>query len=351
MSVTLTRIAELAKVSKSAVSIALNGKPGVSDETRALILRIARETGYVQRPRASAPRQKSIRIIAVADGDILDAQFSRSPFLLELVNVIQHATELAGYACVVSTLSAQDLWGEWARTEAAVRSDGVLLLGTNLDCDQLTELCKDHPALVVVDTIEDLVPVNMVAMNSRQGAALAAEHLVALGHTRIGLGRCSTRISNFRAREESFGAALSRHGIALDKDMIFRLPSSIEGAMTEFGHQLAGQRELPSAIFCENDYMAIGVVKALTMAGWRVPDDVSVVGFDDIGEASIIAPELTTIHAPRGRIAELAVDRLLAILKGDTGAPVKHIVDVELVVRRSTAPYSGKPAAPGRRPA
>ena len=89
-------------------------------------------------------------------------------------------------------------------------------------------------------------------------------------------------------------------------------------------------------MFCENDYIAIGVVKALTGAGLRVPDDVSVVGFDNINETSIVTPELTTIHAPRERIAQLAVNRLLALMKGDSGAPIKQIIDVELVVRQST---------------
>jgi LacI family transcriptional regulator len=333
----LEKIAQLANVSKSAVSIALNGKPGVSDETRAEILRIARETGYIQRSRSHAGRAKTIRILAVAEGDIVRANFSNSPFFVELVEQAQRATELAGYACVVSTISLQDAIAELSRIEAALPSAGVLLLGTNLESGLVTELCRESAGTVVIDALDELLPVNSVVMNNRQGACLAANHLVDLGHRRIGLGRCVTRIANFAAREEAFVQRLAERGIQLEKRDIFALPSAIEGAQTAFAKAIAERRDdLPSAIFCENDYMAIGLVRAFLAAGLRVPEDVSIVGFDDINEAVIVTPELTTIRVDRDRIAQLAVARLLALLRGEAGMPIKQIIDVRLIVRRST---------------
>ena len=333
----LAKIAELANVSKSAVSIALNGKPGVSEATRAEILRIARETGYVQRPRQLASTAKTIRILAVVEGNIVNADFSRSPFFVELVDCIQKATELAGYACVVSTVPLQDARSELARIEGALPSAGFLLLGTNLAGDQVTELCRAGRASVVVDTLDELLPVNMVVMNNRQGALLAADHLVGLGHRRIGLGRCTTRISNFRAREQGFMEGLANHGLVLGPESVLPLPPSIEGSQAIFSQYISERRaELPTALFCENDYMAIGVVKALVGAGIRVPAEVSVVGFDDIGEASVVTPELTTVHVAKDQIARFAVERLLAIMTADAGMPTKQIIDVDLVVRQST---------------
>ena len=333
----LHKIAKLANVSKSAVSIALNGKPGVSEATRAEILRIARETGYVQRPRPRSDKAKTIRILAVVEGNIVGTDFSRSPFLMELVARIQKATELAGYACVVSMVPLQDADAELTRIEAALPSAGTLLLGTNLSSEQVTKLCRYGAASVVVDTLDELLPVNMVVMNNRQGALLAAEHLVRLGHRRIGFGRCETRIANFQMREQGFFQGLANHGLAVSPDAVFALPSSIEGSQAAFARYLEERgADLPSAIFCENDYMAIGVVRALLGAGFSVPGDMSVVGFDDIGEASVVTPELTTVHVAKDQIAQLAVERLLAIMKDGAGVPIKQIVDVDLVIRQST---------------
>jgi DNA-binding LacI/PurR family transcriptional regulator len=334
----LAKIAQIANVSKSAVSIALNGKPGVSEVTRAEILRIARETGYVQRARPRADKAKTIRILAVVEGNIVSADFSRSPFFVELVARIQKATELAGYACVVSMVPLQDANAELTRIEAALPSAGLLLLGTNLNSGQVTELCRHGTASVVVDTLDELLPVNMVVMNNRQGALLAAEHLMRLGHRHIGFGRCETRIANFQMREQGFIRGLANHGLVVAPHSVFPLPSSIEGSQAAFARYLEERRgDLPTAIFCENDYMAIGVVRALAGAGLSVPGDVSVVGFDDIGEASVVTPELTTVHVAKDQIARFAVERLLAIMQGETGTSIKQIVDVDLVIRQSTA--------------
>lgn len=335
----LAKIAQLANVSKSAVSIALNGKPGVSDETRAEILKIAQKTGYIQRPRPQASSVKTIRILAVTEGDIVNANFSNSPFFIELMERIQRATELAGYACVVSTVPLQDALTELTRIEAALPSAGILLLGTNLDPGIVTALCRMGGATVVVDALDEWLPVNAVVMNNRQGARLAVDHLADLGHRRVGFGRCVTRIPNFIAREQGFADSLAAHGIGLATEDVFALPSSVDGAQAAFSRIVAERAgNLPTAVFCENDYMAIGVVKALLAAGRRVPEDVSIVGFDDISEARIITPELTTVRVERDRIAQLAVERLLALLRGDAGVPIKQIVDVSLVIRSSTRP-------------
>ncbi len=336
----LARIAELANVSKSAVSLALNGKPGVSGATRARVLRIARELGYAHRSMVSAAPGGLVRVLACAEGEVVSARFAEMPFFSNLVGHIQEAAGQSGHTCVVSTIPLANAVEELARMETLVPSAGLLLLATNLQVGEMRAIGEGRRKLVLVDALDETLPFDVVVMNNRQGAALAARHLVALGHRRIGYGRCGTRVLNFEARERGFTDALSLEGLTLGAADVFALPPSIEGSQQAFTLQLEQRRrDLPTAIFCDNDYMAIGLIRALTSAGIAVPGRISVVGFDDIPEAGVITPELTTIHVAKDQIARAAVERLLELMEDDDQErpAVKQLIDTRLVVRASTA--------------
>lgn len=336
----LAKIAKLANVSKAAASMALNGKPGVSGATRARVLRIARELGYRHRGLATAAPSKLVRVLACAEGEIVNARFASMPFFLKLVGHIQEAAGASGYGCVVSTVSLASAVEELAKMETTVPSAGLLLLGTNLSVAEMSALGEGRPKLVIVDAFDENLPFDTVVMNNRQGANLAARHLLSLGHRRIGYGRCSARVLNFEARERGLVEALAAEGVTVAPGDVYALPPAIEGAQQAFGTLLEQRRgDLPTAIFCDNDYLAVGVIRALGAAGVPVPGRVSVVGFDDIPEASLITPELTTIEVAKDQIARAAVERLLQLMADEGGGslPVKQIIDTRLVARASTA--------------
>jgi len=336
----LAKIAKLANVSKSAVSMALNGKPGVSGATRARVLRIAREIGYTPRSVGAGVSNKVVRLLACVEGEVVSASFARMPFFLKLIEHIQEAASSSGYGCVVSTVPLASAVEELAKVETTMHSAGLILLGTNLRVPEMRAIGEGRPKLVVVDAFDEVLPLNMVVMNNRQGANLAAQHLLALGHRRVGYGRCATRVLNFEAREKGFLDVLASQDLAVDAADFFALPASIEGAQKAFSAAIEGRRkDLPTAIFCESDYLAVGVVRALANAGVAVPEQISVVGFDNIPESSLVTPELTTVHVAKDQIAHTAVERLLELMDEDEKdhSAVKQIIDTRLVERASTA--------------
>lgn len=285
---------------------------------------------------AQAPG-KSVRVLACTEGDVVGAGFTNMPFFLELVGHIQDMAGLTGHACIVSAVPLSNYAEELARIETSLPSGGLLLLATNFSATQMVAICEGRRNLVVVDAFDELLPFNTAVMNKRQGGVTTARHLVSLGHRRIGYGRCRTGVLNFEARERGFYDGLSAHGLNVDPEDCFLLPPTIEGAQAGFAAAIGSKKEdLPTAIFCENHYLAIGVIKAATNSGVSVPRRLSVVGFDNIPEASVISPKLTTIHVAKDQIARVAVERLCALMEDDDQMILKQIIDTNLLVRAST---------------
>jgi DNA-binding LacI/PurR family transcriptional regulator len=162
--------------------------------------------------------------------------------------------------------------------------------------------------------------------------------LVRLGHRRIGYEQSNFRIRNFDLRKEGFLQALKEHGLSvLEQDYFSMLPTVISSSQEDFKKEIAKRlNDLPTALFCESDYIAISLIKSLTELNIRIPDDISVIGFDNIHEASIISPELTTVHVYADKMASLAVDRILEMLENNReGRKMKYIVDTEIYERNS----------------
>jgi LacI family transcriptional regulator len=174
-----------------------------------------------------------------------------------------------------------------------------------------------------------------VDVDNRAGGALATEHLIKLGHHRIAyVGKPS--LTSSQDRREGYRAALEQHGIPLDESLITVAEGSSERHGYEATQRLLKAERLPSAIFLANDLMAIGALKALTECGKRVPQDVSLVGFDDVPMGEYVAPPLTTVHQPAFEKGVRATELLIQCLEGDE-PPRSETLPVKLVVRKSTA--------------
>ena len=161
-----------------------------------------------------------------------------------------------------------------------------------------------------------------------------------IGHRRFGYLASNVRNANFEERQQGFLAALREYGLAIRQEDIFTaaptLLSSQEELRMQVQQYMQSSRALPSALFCECDYMAISAMKTIAELGMRVPDEVSIVGFDNITEAMIVSPELTTVHVEKERMAQLAVDVLIESLERETSITIKTKVDTRLVVRLSS---------------
>lgn len=343
-------IARLAGVSKSAVSLALSGKPGIGAETRERIIAIAKEHGYLPKNRNALRAQPSrtITFLAFANSGIVHEQYYQQPFFRELIHYIEERSRNKGYSLVFATVDIRSFEQDIRALAEEKRDDGIILLGTNLDKNQIGDIADllSSP-LVVLDTSFETLPVHFVQINNIMGAYQAGTHLVSLGHRHIGYIASNIRMRNFDDRRQGFHAALRDGGLEVDEASIFQVAptilSSQEALKSQLTAYLAAGRTLPTAFFCECDYIAISAIKTLGELGFRIPEDVSVVGFDNISESVIVSPELTTVHVDKERMAHMAVDLLIQSIEADPAVKMKIMVDTQLIERlSSSAPSRAK---------
>ncbi|MBU9711224.1 LacI family DNA-binding transcriptional regulator [Evansella tamaricis] len=331
-------IAKLANVSVSAVSLALNGKPGISEATREKIVKISREHGYTTRSIAKKEEyisSKVVKFVACTGASIVSEKYETLPFFTELIHDFSEKIKEKGYSLMVSTINIQDFHKEISLLGDDPAGNGIILLGTNLNYEQISFANEKINNLVVIDTCFETLNVDFVVMNNLLGAYLVALYLVENGHTSIGYVESDSRIYNFDMRKRAFYQALDERGLTIDKEYIFKIKPTDISAQDNFIKRIDNLSTLPTALFCECDYMAISIIKALSEVGIHVPQDISVIGFDDIREAQIIHPELTTIHVPKYTIASMAVERLIEKIENETKDSLKILVDTDLVERNS----------------
>ncbi|MGX6979373.1 LacI family DNA-binding transcriptional regulator [Vagococcus elongatus] len=308
----LEDIAHLANVSKSAASLALNGKPGVSEKTRARVLKIAKENNYVPlRKHMKIDETKlKIRFVACTNENVITDDYDQLPFFKELLSYITTEVGNNHHILTSNNLSKNNLFNELVSLENANPSDGILLLGTNLTSTHIAPVNKYFKNLVVLDTQCSNLDCNTVTMNSYQGGLYATKFLLDMGHENIGYIKGLPRINNFYDRRRGFKDALKFNHLSPNKLPKFYLPAMDIKVISKNREQFSLFVEGLTAIFCENDYIAISAIKTLKNLGYRIPEDISVIGFDDIFECRVMSPELSTIHVPIKEIAKEAISMI-----------------------------------------
>ncbi|AHI55530.1 LacI family DNA-binding transcriptional regulator [Listeria ivanovii] len=338
----LEDIARLANVSKSAVSLALNGKTGVSEETRLHILKIVEENNYIPLRNTNKKRQKKsvIRFIACKSPDLITDQYQTLPFFSELLSYLSAEITSYPYELIISTFDATTILEELAEAEKEQTSAGLILLGTNLGAEEISRVQQVYPKIVILDTHHPHIPANFVSINNFLGGYTAADYLLQLSHKKIGYVMGLPRIKNFEERKSGFFTRLKEAEITISKQHIFHLPAMQIQEDPSVKEAIAQLPELPSAIFCENDYMAISMIKMLQSQSIKVPEQISVLGFDNINESKVITPELTTVHVKKRDIAEQTLALLSKQIKADAKFETRQIqVNTSLIERTSCIPF------------
>jgi LacI family transcriptional regulator len=336
----IEEIAKMAQVSKAAVSLALNGKAGVSSETREKILKIVKETGYAHRSlihtNPAASNQRIIRFIAFTNSGILTNEYEKQTFFSELLHYVEDQCRNSGYSLLFTSVNMENFFQEVEKLEKDQESSGLILLGTNLTQQQIHFIAEQQPNFVVLDTCFENLSIDFVAINNVLGAYQAGEYLLQLGHRNIGYAQSVSRMYNFDMRQKGFTTALQEQEVQIAENHIFNFPPANVSSLEEFKQHITKlKNNLPTAIFCECDYIAISVIKSLTELGIRVPHDISVIGFDNISEARIITPELTTIHVEKDQLASIAVKKLIQLIEDPSVIRTKTFLDTKLVERQS----------------
>jgi len=327
---TIKDVAKLAGVSTSTVSHVLNETRFVSEETTKRVQEAVRELSY--RPSSIARSLKSQRTKTLG----MLVTTSRNPFFAEVVNEVERRCYERGY-----TLFLCNTEGNVERMEASLdaleekRVDGLLLLcgEVNDDIINLLEAERSVP-IVIFDWGPESDNVDRIYDNSTEGAKLATEYLIEMGHTEIG---CATGPKGRRSSDErlsGFRAAMAGAGLAVRDEWIVEGDYECEGGVAVM-RKLHALAEKPTALFVCNDMMAIGALSEAALLGVRVPEHLSVVGYDDIYMTNFSAPPLTTVVQPKGEIAARAVDALIERLDSKRTKGVVIKVEPKLVVRHS----------------
>ncbi len=331
---TLEEVARLAGVSRSTVSRVINNRPNVRPETRERVQQAIHQSGYRPHPVARSLVTKCTQIIGMAIPEAVTTLFT-DPFFPLLLRGATETCNAHHYQLLLSLFN--DPAGREEMYQRVLRHgylDGVLVASTSLDDPLISNLLRDQIPFVSVGRHTDK-RVHYVDVDNVSGARVAVEHLIRLGHRRIATITGRLDMIAGQDRLEGYRQALQARSIPVEEDLI------VEGDFSESSGVMGMQRLLPAspdAVFVASDMMAIGTLKALRQAGWQVPHDVALIGFDDIPAASVIEPALTTVRQPIERLGSMAVDLLLSVLENSSEeeAPAHRIIlPTELVIRAS----------------
>lgn len=325
-------IAKLAGVSTATVSRALNRSSLVNPETRERIENLARSLKYSVNVGASNLRLQRNRTVAVVlPFDSITRQHVSDPFFVSMLGSLADALTARGYDMLLSRIDAErlDLAGDLA---ASGRAIGVILIGQWHHHDQINELAARHSPIVVWGAHLPQQLYCTVGCDNIAGGMLATEHLIANGHRRIAFFG-DVELPEVGHRFEGYERALANHNIAAVADLIHHTPF-VEGGAQRTVTKLLDKKTRFDAIFATSDMLAMEAISALRDRGLHVPNDVAVVGYDDIVLARFCHPALTTIRQPLSDGAEAMVDALLKIVDGQR--PKAQILPTELIVRESS---------------
>ncbi|MER7273219.1 substrate-binding domain-containing protein [Dactylosporangium sp. NPDC000244] len=333
--VTLEDVAQAAGVSKATASKVLNKRPNVDPRTRAKVEETITALGYVP---STGPREPQTETVVDVVFDSMVSMYS-----LQVLGGILTASRELGVEIAVDVLDREGRPGlplsdAWLLRAAARRRLGVIVVSLALTAGQVRTVDELGLPLVSVDLTGAFgTGLASVAATNFAGGTQATEHLVALGHRRIGFAGLPAEIAASRERLHGYRNALELAGIEADPALVVHGGFTAE-AGCRMAIELLTRPDPPTAIFAACDGAALGVFEAARRLGRRVPQDLSIVGFDDIEPAKLSSPPLTTVHQPIADMGRVAVRTLHTIARGGTPDSMHVQLATHLVVRESTAP-------------
>jgi LacI family transcriptional regulator len=327
--VTIVDVAHAAGVSRAAVSLVLRDKPGVGFEARQRVTQAMHDLGYVYNRGAANLRQARSSVVGMIINDLTN------PFFAELAIGIERTLSIAGYIPFIAN-TAESIVSQAAHIRS-MREHGavgiILSPAFGTDADELSQLASDFPVVLAVRRIAG-APLAYAVSENELGARRATQHLISLGHRRIAFvgGRSPAVVRDERLA--GYRAGLAAHNIAPDPTLVIESMPTRIGGLDAMNAALA-MGAPPSAVLCFNDIVAIGAMIAVSRRGLTVGKDVGIVGFDDIAEATLVVPPLTTIAVNGQTLGEHAARLLLDQVRDGPQAIGTYVGDARLVVRGS----------------
>ena len=332
----LKDIANIANVSTTTVSLVLNNRSGVGKEKREYITKLLIENGYKINYQKPNDDKRSIRFLKYHRHSLLVE--GNPGFVNQIIDAAEKESRVLGYNLIITSFEQKHI-PEVMEMVSHDPLDGIIFLGTELEAADLEYLKKIDAPMVVVDNFLDYEDFNCVDMNNTHAIFSAIEHLVQLGHERIGFLFNSIPSRNCIARRDAYEHSVKYFKLKYDPSLIFSVHPTLSGAYESTLELLKTGVKFPGALVANNDSIALGALKAFKEYDLRIPEDISIVGFDGIPFSAISDPPLTTIGVSCRDIGIWTV-RLLDDKINYPNSPITKIqIGTSLIVRGSTARY------------
>lgn len=357
MPVTLQDVAEKAGLSPSTASRVLNGKSEkyrISEASEQRVLDAARELGYKPNLLARSLRRQETLSVGLVVPDL------SNPFFAHVTSSIQRSAHQAGYNLIVcSTDERLKLEVEHIDLLLSKRVDGLIVMPVGQEYRHLQRLLDEGKPLVLLDRHFEELDACCVTVDNSRAAFEATEHLIEHGHERIGLVQGLPHTSTNRDRKQGYVDALQKHGLPVDDRLTAGRDFGAQSGYEAAG-RLLGADEPPSALFALGERLTLGTLRAISEAGLQVPEDISLVSFDDVDFAPFVAGSLTAVAQPREAMGEAAVDVLIDLMQNspkedhaggpeDRQKPSRPVLQPHLIVRGSVAAPASPPSVPAGR--
>lgn len=334
-------IARAAAVSPATVSLVLNGKPGVKADTRQRVAQLLSENGYEIRQTGTS--KQTVRLMFLRYCGTRHEQFDpRYDFFVEIMNGIEYQAAEYGFQLSIANADAASL--EAAIRSAAETFSGILLFGSELEQETAPLLEQSPCPLIAIDAHFPSCPIHCINIDNEGGIFQAVRYLQKLGHKKIGYLTSAAGNGAIPTRLHSFQSALTEYGLSYFPEYTFSLPPHLKLAAEQMEKILNGHPPLPTAFAAANDSLTLGAMQALQQSGRRIPEDISLVGFDDAYLTSMSSPPLTSVSVPKEMIGRTAVRQMKHLLDCPDDSTVYKIqLCTKLIERQSAgAPSSQK---------
>lgn len=329
---TIRELAEIANVSPATVSLVLNNKKGVAEETRKRVLELFEEYHYPVHRKNMTPTKNILFLKYMKDGMIVE---ENTGFIASIMDSIEMCCRNEGYN--LNIINAFNNFEETVLDINYSNFSGIIVLGTELEQKDYGTLEKITIPYVVLDNAMPYLNCHSVAIGNKELVHDAIKHLVDLGYEEIAYFRSSRPIQNFQERAESFRDSIESLHVKNIKAHEFYITPTLLGAYESMKAYLQKGMTLPGCAFADNDTIAIGVMKALSEFDIRVPEELSVVGFDNIQFSAIHSPSLSTMHIAKELMGSMALKVLYMVIENPKMSSIKTRVGGKLIVRESSS--------------
>ena len=327
---TVRELSKLIGVSPATISIVMNGKAGVSEDTRKRVLDAAKAYQYIPSVRKSKGGRDVLLVKYYKSGLFVEENQGFISMIIDSIEEQLRAEKLGMTMTVVKT-------GLKSALDSIDYSKycGMFLIATEVLKDEFIFLDSIPIPFVVVDNTVPNHRCSSVCMNNSENVYIALQYCRKCGHTSLGYIGSSIGTENFSERYNAFIKYVKELGFHFDPGNVYRITPTMLGAHNDFAGILETNPPLPSCFFAENDTLALGAMKALKEMGYRIPYDISLIGFDDIPYSSISSPALTTIHVQRNIMGKQSVIQLMQLMEDPRFMPMKTQITGRLVARAS----------------